>query len=110
MENEKEEKNHKAPDNEGYDIENPQNLTQPKYNSTTTHREGPALPAVENLNQTNGLKTELEDAKKDDLSPDAPKNDESFFGEHTKTDLGAGQREEDERIIRTGSSTPKNKI
>jgi len=114
MENEKEEQKHKAPDNEQYDVENPQNLTQPQFNSTTAHREGPGLPAVENLNQIKDSKNDLNDAKEDDSDPSAPKNDESLYGKNTKTDLGAGQRDDDEdegeKIIRTGSSSPKNKI
>ncbi|SEA66128.1 hypothetical protein [Pedobacter hartonius] len=114
MKNEKEEQKHKAPDNEQYDIANPQNLTQPQFNSTTAHREGPGLPAVENLNQIKGLKTDLKDAREDDSDPSAPNNDESLYGKNTKTDLGAGQRDEGEgeaeKIIRTGSSSPKNKL
>jgi hypothetical protein len=105
MENKNEEQKSKAPDNEEYDIDNPQNLTQPQFNSTTTHREDPGVPAVENLNQIKGLNTELKDAKEGDSDPSAPKNDEALYGNDTKTDLGAGQRDEDEdedeKIIRT---------
>ena len=105
MENKKDENTTKSPDNQEYDINNPQKLNIPKYNSTSAHREGNELPAVENLNQIKGLKNELKGVNKDDSDSGTPKNDESLYGENVKTDLGAGQRddneEEEEKIIRT---------
>jgi hypothetical protein len=38
------------PDAEEYDVENPQNLNVPKFNSTTDKLEGREGPAVENFN------------------------------------------------------------
>jgi len=107
MENENDDQKAKAPGNENYDVENPQNETVPQYNSTTTKRDGPGVPAVENLNQNNGLKNEPTDPNKADSDPSAPENDESLYGNDTKTDLGNGQHDDnekerdDERIIRT---------
>jgi len=104
MENQNNDNKPKVTDSEGYNIEKPQNETLPTYNSTTSHRESSSLPAVENLNHTEGLKDELKAAKKDNSAPSVPKNDGSLFGESRKTDLGNGQRDEDEdqkeRIIR----------
>ena len=105
MENTKNDKRTETPDNEGYDINNPQNLTQPKFNSTTEHREGSGLPYVENLNQTEGKKDELKPSKNDNNDPLSSRNDESLHGNTPKSDLGNGQRDEDEdekeKIIRT---------
>lgn len=105
MENQKEDNRAKVPDNEGYDVENPQKQNLPKYNSSTSHRDGAALPAVENLNDTKELKSVADSHKKVDSAPSSPENDESLYGKKTKTDLGAGQRDqdedEDEKIIRT---------
>ena len=107
MENENEDQKAKVPGNENYDVENPQNETVPQYNSATTKRDGPGVPAVENLNQNNGLKNEPTDPNKADSDPSAPENDESLYGNDTKTDLGNGQHDDnekerdDERIIRT---------
>lgn len=105
MENKEDENRTKASDNQEYDTNNPQNLNIPKYNSTSAHRDGNELPAVENLNQIKGLKNELKGVNNDDLDSGTPKNDESLYGENVKTDLGGGQRDEDEdeaeKIIRT---------
>lgn len=104
MENVNSKNQPKVVDSEGYNVDKPQNQNLPKYNSTSAHRDGSGVPAVENLNQTEGLKKEQQGVKKDDFSAGAPKNDESLFGQNTKTDLGNGQRDEDEdqeeRIIR----------
>lgn len=40
------------PESEDYDVEKPQDLNIPKYNSSTDHRTDADLPAVENLNDT----------------------------------------------------------
>lgn len=105
MENTKNSKQTEQTDNEQDKIENPQKSTQPTFNSTTSHRDSEALPAIENLNQKNELDDELKSAKNGGNVPSAPKNDESLHGKNSKTDLGNGQRdqdeEEDEKIIRT---------
>jgi len=104
MENNKEDQKHKSPDNEHYDIENPQNLTQPEFNSSSTHRSGAELPAVENLNQINEENTAEEEKKSSNTGSTLPQNDESLHGKPSQTDLGGGQRDDDEdqdeRIIR----------
>lgn len=46
MENDKTPK----PASEEYDVENPQNLNVPKFNSSTDKRESSEKPAVENMN------------------------------------------------------------
>jgi len=104
MENQNDKNQPKVVDSEDYNIEKPQNQNLPKYNSTSAHRSGAAVPAVENLNETEGLKKEQQSLKKENSTPKAPVNDESLFGQNTKTDLGNGQRDKDEdqeeRIIR----------
>lgn len=105
MESQENKNKPKVVDSEDYNVEKPQELTQPQYNSTTKNRQGAELPAVENLNQTEGLKNELKGAKKDNNHPATPINDESLHGEGPKTELGNGPRDqdedEDEKIIRT---------
>ncbi|MES2457777.1 MAG: hypothetical protein V4594_19620 [Bacteroidota bacterium] len=39
-----------APGSEDYDVNQPQDLNKPKYNSTTEKRGSAELPAVENMN------------------------------------------------------------
>jgi hypothetical protein len=103
MENKNEDQKDKAPDNEHYDVNNPQNITQPQFNSTSTHREGAKLPAVENLNQTKEENKAPEDKNSFNTATDLPENDESLTGNSTGTDLGNGEREQEdddtERII-----------
>ncbi|PIH03157.1 hypothetical protein CS542_02840 [Pedobacter sp. IW39] len=48
---------HKVADSEDFNTDKPQNQTLPRYNSTSEHREGSELPAIENLNQQDGIKT-----------------------------------------------------
>lgn len=105
MENKDDNNGAKVPENEHYDPENPQKQNRPVYHSDSDHREAEALPAVENLNQIKDEKYQPEDTNKDDSSPSTPENDDSLFGKTIKTDLGGGQRDEDEdekeKIIRT---------
>jgi len=105
MENTEEENKPKVAVSEHYDPENPQNQNLPKYNSTTDHREGPGVPAIENLNHQDGLEDKLKDATNEDSDESVTKNDASLYGKKGKTDLGNGQRDEDEdedeKIIRT---------
>jgi len=105
MENKENKNTPKVADSEGYNTDNPQDITQPRYNSSTKNRAGAELPAVENLNQTEGLKNELKEGKKHNNDPATPINDESLHDTAPKTELGNGQRDEDEdeneKIIRT---------
>jgi len=105
MENQEEKNKPKVAVSEHYDPKNPQKQNLPKYNSTTEHRDGSELPAVENLNLQDGLKDQLEDAKNEDSDSSMTKNDTPLYGKNTKSDLGAGQRDKDEdekeKIIRT---------
>lgn len=105
MENNKEPNKTQTPDSEDYNTENPQNQTVPKYNSTTERRGDNELPGIENLNHQDGLKDELREANNEDSDISLTKNDESLFGQNTKTNLGGGQRDKDEddqeKIIRT---------
>jgi hypothetical protein len=76
------------PDAEGYDVERPQDLNMPRFNSTTEKRESGGLPGVENMNdQQQHIDT---DGSHDTDIPD--------------TDLGndrSDDESEDEKIIRT---------
>ena len=69
---------------ENQDPNHPEEGTKPQFNSTTDHRPTEQLPGIENLNQ------DSEDKR-------LPKNDDSLFGTSHKTDLGAGQRDPDEK-------------
>jgi len=105
MKKEDKQQKHKASDSEDFNVNNPQKNTIPRYNSTTEHREGSELPAIENLNQAEELKDQLENAKNTHSDSLMTKNDDALYGKNTKTDLGAGQRDDDEdekeKIIRT---------
>ncbi|MET4139572.1 hypothetical protein [Pedobacter sp. UYP1] len=96
---------HKVADSEDFNTDKPQEQTLPRYNSTSEHRDGSELPAIENLNQQDGIKDELKDAKNNDSDNNMTQNDDPLYGKKTKTNLGAGQRDEDEdeneKIIRT---------
>lgn len=67
------------PGSEEYDVERPQDLQKPKFNSTTDRRESHELPAVENMS---GLE---DDAREVNTDP----------ARLPKTDLG-NDRDEDE--------------
>lgn len=96
MENNEKKTVAKTPDSEHYDPENPQEQNLPKYNSTSAHRTSEALPAVENLNEIKDEKNQLKQSNTNDSASSTPINDESLHGKRTSTDLGAGQREDDE--------------
>lgn len=74
-----------APGGENYDVNNPQNITTPTFNSTTDGRDTDDLPGVENLNLSNNGDQEL------------PENDQSLFGSDSKTDLGNSQKPEEDK-------------
>lgn len=105
MENKADKNKPKVAVSEDYDSKKPQNQNLPKYNSTTEHRDGSELPAVENLNQEDGLKDKPKSSKNEHPDIKMTETDASLYGKNTKTDLGAGQRDqdedEDEKIIRT---------
>ena len=105
MKKEDPQEKHKVADSEDFNTDKPQDQTLPRYNSTSEHRDGSELPSIENLNQQDGIKDQLKDAKNNDSDSNMTKNDASLYGKKTKTDLGAGQRDEDEdekeKIIRT---------
>jgi hypothetical protein len=86
--------NPKSASSEDYDPNNPQNLTKPAFNSTTDHRSTNDLPGVENLDNQN-------------LDEDqVPQNSERLSGSSSQTDLGNGERtqedKDDEKIIEPG--------
>lgn len=73
-------------ESEDYSVENPQESTVPKFNSTKEYRQGNELPGVENLNQ---------DQRQEESDP-IPSDDRSLRGEGNKTNLGDGDRDKDE--------------
>jgi hypothetical protein len=90
---------------EDYDVNHPQNIAQPVYNSTADEKASADLPGIENLNHDSGLKDPLKEATNDLNDPSAQKNDESLHGQPSETDLGNGssdeEDQEDEGLIRT---------
>lgn len=74
-----------APGGENYDVNHPQNIATPTFNSTTDGRDTDDLPGVENLNLSNNGDQEL------------PDNDQSLFGTDSKTDLGNSQKPEEDK-------------
>lgn len=105
MQDQKNKKEPKVADSEGYNVEKPQNQNTPLFNSTTSHRKNEELPSVENFNQNEGLKDDFKAEKDDKDDSSALKDDQSLRGNSTPADLGNGQRDkdedEDEKIIRT---------
>ena len=75
------------PESEKYDVEHPQDLNTPKYNSTTEKRTGGELPAIENMND--------EDEKVDPEDSNRSNMPETDLGNDNKDD-----EKEKERIIR----------
>jgi hypothetical protein len=102
MENQDNNKSSKVTDSEHYDINHPQNLNIPEYNSTSEKRSADKIPAVENLNHQDGLKDEFDEAEPNDNQDPASKDDKPLFGEGAKTDLGNGDKtdKDDEGLIR----------
>jgi len=102
MENQNNHKNSKVTDSEHYDVNHPQNLNMPEYNSTSEKRGADKIPGVENLNHQDGLKDQLKEAEPDGNQDPVSKNDQSLFGEDSKTDLGNGDKtdKDDEGLIR----------
>ena len=102
MENQESSNNSKVTDSEHYDINNPQNLNIPEYNSTSEERSADKLPGVENLNHQDGLDDQLKEAETDKDQDSTSKNDNPLFGKDSKTDLGNGGKtdKDDEGLIR----------
>lgn len=84
-------KNHKTPRPESpeYNVEKPQELNKPAFNSSTDRRNSEELPAVEHMDDPQSRQKET----KSDNTATAP-----------KTNLGSGDRKKDEddreKIIR----------
>jgi hypothetical protein len=91
----------KVAGSEDYDVNHPQNIAKPEFNSGTDEKNNAELPAIENLNHTDGLKDPIKGAKNDLNDPSAPKSDDPLHGDSAKTDLGNGSSKNDEEIIRT---------
>jgi hypothetical protein len=89
--------NQKSAASEDYDVNHPQNLSTPAFNSSTDHRSTDSLPGVENMDTQNLSEDEV------------PQNPERLFGSAAQTDLGNGERTQEdvdsEKIIKTGNST-----
>jgi len=75
------------PDSKQYDVEHPEKLNTPSFNSGTEKREGAKLPAVENMNDEDE-KVEPEDSNRTNMP-------ETDLGNDTGDD-----EKEKERIIR----------
>jgi hypothetical protein len=95
MSNEENKNKFKSPDNEGYDINNPQNITKPAFNSNTDKRSSEGLPQTENLNQQNDENNQLHANETSNKADIDTKNDESLTGNAPDTDLGNDREEED---------------
>lgn len=103
MDSQDKNKKFKTPDNEDYDINNPQNLTQPAFNSGADGGQNTTSPPVENLNQQNDENNQLGDATATKSHDNSTLNDEPLHGNDQKTDLGNGKNredKEDEKLIR----------
>jgi hypothetical protein len=74
-----------APGSENYDVNHPQNITTPSFNSATEKRDTDDLPGVENLNLSNNGEQQL------------PEDDQSLFGTDSDTDLGNSQKPEEDK-------------
>ncbi len=90
----KEEQSNKAkrPGNEEYDVNHPQNITQPSFRSDSSRRDSGDKPATENLN----FQDEENDAT-------FPKKDHHLPDDIPKPDLGNGEKKDDkddEKLIR----------
>jgi hypothetical protein len=85
MESNEDNKSQKSANTEGYDVNHPQNLNKPVFNSTTDHRDTNGLPGVENLDN------QLMDEKQ------APQNIERLTGSSATTDLDNGERNDEDR-------------
>jgi hypothetical protein len=76
------------PESEEYDVNHPQNINMPEFNSSTDKREGAKLPAIENMNDEDE-KVKPEDSNRSNLP-------QANLGNEADED----EEKEDERIIR----------
>jgi hypothetical protein len=76
------------PESDDYDVNHPENLTTPKFNSDTDKREGAKLSAIENMNN--------EDEKVEPEDSNRSKMPETDLGNNPDDD----NEKERERIIR----------
>jgi hypothetical protein len=76
------------PESEEYDVNHPQNINMPEFNSSTDKREGAKLPAIENMNDEDE-KVKSEDSNRSNLP-------QANLGNEADED----EEKEDERIIR----------
>lgn len=86
MENRDKNKQPISAKSEDYDIENPQKLNLPKFNSTSENRESHKLPYVENADNTEQF---IENDQK-------TIDDSALFGNSNDTDLGNNIKETDD--------------
>ena len=103
MSNEEKKENFKAPDNEDYDVNNPQNIAQPAFSSDTDKRNTDDLPGIENLNQQNDENNQLHKDETSNKPGMDTNNDESLTGEAHDTDLGNSTENddsEDDKLIK----------
>lgn len=104
MENQDDKKNFKAPGNEDYDINRPQNIAKPAFNSTSGNRKSDGAPPVENLNHQNDEDDQLQKPTANSDEGHGEANDERLRGNRQETDLGNSEDRddpEDEKLIRT---------
>jgi hypothetical protein len=85
MENNKDNNSHQSANSKDYDPNHPQNLTKPAFNSTTDHRSTTGLPGIENLDH------QISDENQN------PQDIERLSGSSTTTDLGNGERTQDDK-------------
>lgn len=78
-------KDENAPGSDEYDVNHPQNIQTPSFNSATEKRDTDELPGVENLNLSNNG-----DQKK-------PEDGGSLFGPDADTDLGNSEKPEEDK-------------
>ncbi len=101
----KEDQNKKAqkPENEGYDINHPQNLTKPSFNSVSENRHSGNKPSIENLNEENN-ENNTEKPHPDAISESpAAINDDRLHGDRNNNDLSREEKDDDdddEKLIR----------
>ncbi len=101
----KEDQNKKAQtaNNEGYDVNHPQNLTKPSFNSTSENRDSEDKPNPENLNIEKG-ENELTRVNQGAVLGDiAHINDDALHGNIDNLDLKDDENdsdEDDEQLIR----------
>jgi hypothetical protein len=103
MKKEDQNKKTQLPGNEDYDVNHPQHLTKPAFNSVTENRDSGNKPGTENLNHENDENKFTEGAKKDNSEDATPVNDERLHGNMDDRDLKKEQHDydhDDDDLIR----------